>query len=1316
VLLPELIGDSPGVALLREQVSRLLGRSAPGGRLPPTLIVGETGTGKGLLAQALHAASARHDLPFVDLNCAAIPESLLEAELFGVERGAFTGADRARPGLFQAAHRGTLFLDEVALLPSALQSKLLKALEDGAVRRVGSTRREAVDAWILAATNEELDEAMSAGRFRRDLYHRLSVVTLRLPPRRERGDDAVRLAEHFLAHSAGRYGTPALTLADDARAALRAYDWPGNVRELANLIERVTLLSRDPVVTASLLELPERSSGADREPAGRTKAPAARSAGTGDAATERERLLAALEETGWNLSRAAARLELPRNTVRYRMERHGLREPPPSRRTRARRTEDGSTPRRLTLLRIVLSRPGTTDGDGDASRRDELLATVAAKIRAFGGRAEEITADAVVAAFGVEPIEDASVRAALAALAALAAARHEWRGASPLVASAAIDLHDCGVVLPATGRAAGEIDATSRAAAWPRLEALVASAPPGAVIVGDAAAVTLRRRFALSPPATSDGGGATVQRILGPERTGFAPDGRVAELVGRGHELALLESRVAALRGGRGQVTSLVGDAGIGKSRLLFELRRRLPADVTYLEARCASYAATTPYFVVQELVREAAGVGERDDPGALGGRLRRLLDALEVPDALAPYLLAVGVGAVDVASSANPALAKARTLEAARHLVLALARRRPLVLAIEDLHWIDRSSGELLTTLVDAIAGVPVLLVATYRPGFEPAWLARVHVTQLALQPLSPDEGRTVLRAALSAAPDDALTIERLLARAEGNPLFLEELAQAERDDPAAEPRAVPATVHAVLAARIDRLDAADRDALQAAAVVGKDVPVSALEALSDEDPAALRDRLRRLQAAGLLLETMPGERAALTFKHALTQEVAYATLDPARRRQLHARAAGLERRPEAIARHLTAADLVDEAVPHWLEAGRSALWRSANTEAVSHLQAALALLRRTPASNARARMELELQLTLGPALARDYASAEAEAAYARAHALCAEIGDAKEALAGLWRIHMFQLIRGEFPAARTTAEQLLASSERVRDPDFRVEAQLALGAPLVYEGRLTEGRRHIESAIALADPERSSRHAFVYGQDPLVVALSYLGWVLVLQGEVAEARGAVERAQGRAVAIEHDYSRAFAMYLTAIVCDLSDDAALLRDVAEGLIAFSAERELPFWQVAGTALRGRALAAQGRHEEGLTLMTAALDLARAASAGSALVYFARNVADAYLAIGARDDAMRAVTEGLAVCERQDYRIGESDLHRIRAEVLTADPASADEAEESFRRAIAIARAQGAQYYLRRAGVALATHLRRRGREAEAEQVLAGVR
>src|SRR5262245_6306318 len=287
--LDELLGDSPAMKMVRDRLYRLLDRQRAGQRLPPVLLQGETGTGKGLIARQLHRHGARCEAPFVDVNCSAIPEPLLEAELFGFERGAFTDARRAKPGLFQAAHDGVLFLDEVALLSDAAQAKLLTVIEERAVRRLGSTRREAADVWVISATNTDLRGAVRARRFREDLYHRLAVFTIDLPPLRNRGRDILRLAERFLARACAEYGLPPKHLAPAAQTRLLAYTWPGNVRELGNVMERAALLADGRLVTVDGLGPLEGRGARANVPQSRSWSATAR-----DAAQRRE-LEAALE-------------------------------------------------------------------------------------------------------------------------------------------------------------------------------------------------------------------------------------------------------------------------------------------------------------------------------------------------------------------------------------------------------------------------------------------------------------------------------------------------------------------------------------------------------------------------------------------------------------------------------------------------------------------------------------------------------------------------------------------------------------------------------------------------------------------------------------------------------------------------------------------------------------------------------------------------------------------------------------------------------------------------------------------------------------
>jgi DNA-binding NtrC family response regulator len=285
--------------------------------IPPTvLILGETGTGKDLAARLLHRSSARADRPFVHVDCAALPKDLIEAELFGHEKGAFTSAVSERTGLIEAAEDGTVFLDEIGELPAELQTKLLAVLERRMLRRVGSSQERPTAAWFVAATNRAVEAMVAAGQLRSDLYYRLNVLTLQMPPLRERGDDILLLAEHFAAHTARRYGLPCPALSAAARAALAGYAWPGNVRELKHVMERAVLLAAGTGIGASELALAAPIAAATAP--GRDL-----DALTLDAA---EKLLIerALQRTGYNVSEAARQLGVTRMAMRYRMKQHGI--------------------------------------------------------------------------------------------------------------------------------------------------------------------------------------------------------------------------------------------------------------------------------------------------------------------------------------------------------------------------------------------------------------------------------------------------------------------------------------------------------------------------------------------------------------------------------------------------------------------------------------------------------------------------------------------------------------------------------------------------------------------------------------------------------------------------------------------------------------------------------------------------------------------------------------------------------------------------------------------------------------------------------
>ena len=337
----EFIGKSGAVAAILEQVGRVAPTNAR------VLIMGESGTGKELIAQAIHDRSARKDGPFVKVNCAAIPEELIEAELFGSEKGAYTGATESRKGKFEAADGGTLFLDEVGDMSLRVQTKVLRALQEGEIERVGSNKTLRVDVRVIAATNKEIAKEVAAGRMREDLYYRLNVVPIVAPPLRDRREDIPLLAEVFVNEFCDEYGTPRKTLDWEVVERLARYPWPGNVRELRNQIERAVIMSREKAIrvrdlSAEVREGKPTVAGREPDPHGTVPREPAWDADDfrppispgppGEILPlqearrrfERDMIREALERNNWNVSRAADELGLERTNLHKKLRVYGL--------------------------------------------------------------------------------------------------------------------------------------------------------------------------------------------------------------------------------------------------------------------------------------------------------------------------------------------------------------------------------------------------------------------------------------------------------------------------------------------------------------------------------------------------------------------------------------------------------------------------------------------------------------------------------------------------------------------------------------------------------------------------------------------------------------------------------------------------------------------------------------------------------------------------------------------------------------------------------------------------------------------------------
>jgi two-component system, NtrC family, response regulator AtoC len=1091
-----LIGQSPGMVALRQQISRVLARQTEATRrAPPILILGETGTGKGLVAATIHRAGARAGGPFIDVNCAAIPETLIEAELFGWERGAFTDARQAKPGLFQAAHGGTIFLDEIGLLPLALQAKLLKVIEEQQVRRLGGTRTDAVDVWVIAATSEDLDEAIRARRFREDLYHRLAVLTLRLPPLRERGEDAVHLAEHFLGRACDDYGLERKRLSPEACGALRAFAWPGNVRQLANTMERAALFTDSAVVTPDALGLTEvapKPGGSSLEPSGSLPGAALADAMRD---VERARLLDALEACGGNITRAAERLGLPRNTLRYRLERHGLALDPWSPRRRGGRPvgalqrPDAGTPdaasatpdsapatpaagtpaaetRRLVLLQVALISPRAEPHSSEMTR---ALEGVMDKVRGFGGWVDSVGLSSVVGVFGLDSPEDAP-RLAVNAAVAIRRASMRARRDDPLRpdVSSAVSIASFAVTR-ADGEVAIDTDGMGQARAY--LHALLARAEPGSVIVAASAAASLGRHFELASLGSGPDADPAYRLVSYAER-----EIRRARFVGRERELALLVERFEQARAGEGQVFMVVGEPGIGKSRLLHELRQRLGDAAAWVEGQAVPFGRGMPFHPIVHVLRQACGIEEGDDAATiaakLGERVRRLDERL-VPRI--PFLRSMlGIDPGDpVVTTMDPKLRRVEIVHATQQMLARAAEAHPHVMVLEDAHWMDAATEEWTARLAESIAPQRVLLIVTYRPGYRPPFGDHTFHTRLALTTLSTDDSVRMARELLGAVPDDLEAL--VVGKAEGNPFFLEELVRSVGGLDTAGPldaALVPDTIQEAVTARIDRLAEPTRRALRTAAVIGREFSRGLLgRALESQAP--LDELLRELRAMELIREQRVFPDVSYAFTHALTHDVAYQSIPPHERRTLHGRIARAiealhgERVGEVageLARHYMAAEEWERALVHLVRAAEAAALAFATRDALELYDDALEAAARLPGARDRVIAIHQARSALYFVLS-DFERSREAADLARR--LAHEAGDATREGAALAAMAWAATWARDLDGAVSSAGEAIELASPVGAESVLARAQFTIGFVRGVTGVLDEAKTAIQSAL---------------------------------------------------------------------------------------------------------------------------------------------------------------------------------------------------------------------------------------------------------
>jgi cytochrome P450 len=811
---------------------------------------------------------------------------------------------------------------------------------------------------------------------------------------------------------------------------------------------------------------------------------------------------------------------------------------------------------------------------------------------------------------------------------------------------------------------------------------------------------------------------------------------------GRSGELAQLHAALERAGEGHGQVVGIVGEPGVGKSRLTYEFARSDRAAGWLVLAGSAPWLGrTTPYRPVTDLLRAYFDVAERDTHADIRDRVVARLAALDPAlDAARPALLALLDLPVegDTWAVYEPQERRRRTVDAVKRLLFRISQGRPLILVFEDLHWVDSGTQAVLDGLVESVPMAPVLLVGTYRPDYRHAWGARSYYTQLRVDPLPSKTAGELLDLLLAADARADRLKGMLIESTGGNPFFLEETVRTLVETGALVGERggyrvasdlgavqVPVTVQAVLGARIDRLPPEDKRLLQTAAVFGKDVPLTLLQAIDDTPEGALRAGLARLQAAEFLYEARLFPDVEYTFKHVLTQEVAYGSLLHEHRRALHARIveaierlAGdrVEEHVDRLAHHALRANLWDKAVSYAHRAGLTASARSASREAVAWVEQALAALDHLPESREKLERAIDLRFDLHSSLIPLGALRRILDTLREAEALAQALDDRRR----LGRVFAYMATcywwMGEPRRAVESGERALAIAAALEDPALEALTNQRLGQAYAT---VAEYRRAIDILTRHIERPRQAPIQGRFGMAGLAsaTARAWIAWCLGNVGEFATAIRVADETVRVAEAVGDRYS-------LAVACAGAGQPHLLQGNLDDAIAWL-ERSAQITRQAGfvplflltASDLGLAYARSGRVAEGLVLLEQVVEQSGRIEVVPTHTRAQMYIAEAYLLAGRAADARQAAERALDLIRRHDQRFGEPETLKILGDVhAAAEPDAPAPAEACYREALALAARLEMRPLVARCELALGALLLRAGRRAEAAATLARAR
>jgi predicted ATPase len=811
--------------------------------------------------------------------------------------------------------------------------------------------------------------------------------------------------------------------------------------------------------------------------------------------------------------------------------------------------------------------------------------------------------------------------------------------------------------------------------------------------------------------------------------------------VGRDDETRLLWSRWERASAGEGQVVLISGEAGIGKSRLVHQFRKQMaPTPHLWIECAGSPYFQNTPFYPITDMLQQNFAQRSDGTDAAKLSELERVLElaGLKLAEAvpLIASMLNLPLGEKYPPLPFSPEQQRKRLLTTLAAWLFAAPQS--VVMAVEDLQWFDASSLELMQLIIQQPATARVMLVCTARPEFRAPWSLRTHHAQFTLNRLSALHVRELVASVVAHSALSGETIEKVVERAGGVPLFVEELTRAVLEKGSAEPALyeIPATLHDSLMARLDRLGPA-KEVAQIASVIGREFSYELLHPVSEISEDDLQAALAKLADAELIYANGIPPDATFAFKHALIQDAAYHALLKSKRRQVHERVAQVlemqfphtaETQPELLAHHYTEAGVAGLAISYWLKAGRRAVEGSASKEAIAHLSRGLELIETLPDTRERSGLELALQTTLGPILiaTKGYAAAEVGALYDRTLELCQRADNSPQLPIVVFGLFAFYVVRADHEKALSLGKHLLSLAESAQDRALLVQAHNAMGLALFFQGDFAAAREHLERCSDLYDLDQHRSLAFAYaGQDPGVTSAVFSAWASQTAGYPDQALKRTRDALSLAELLSHPYSLTYAQGIAAAVHQLRKEGEETQNLADASIRVATEHGFPFWTAFQTILLGWVLVKQGKADEGIAQMSHGMGTYWATGAELLRPYLIGLLAEVLAERGSTERGLALLAEALEAVEKTGERFYEAELYRQKGELLlrsynksseapdfVVQPSRFSEIERCFLKAISVACRQRAKWFELRAATSLARLWHHQGRKEKAHTML----